>query len=405
MKSFRYIAAGAALMLSTMCSGVAADEKRYGPGVTDSEIKIGQTVPLSGPASAYSVGSKAQHAVFAKVNAEGGVNGRKIRLISLDDGYSPPKTVEQTRRLVEEEGVLLLFQSVGTGPQTAVRRYLNAKRVPQLFPVVGAESFGDHRAFPWTMIWQPHFRFEARMIGRYLRRTHPNARIGVLYQNDDFGKELLAGLKDALGDRRQAMLVAETSYELSDPTVDSQIVTLQAAQADTVLIFATPKAATQAIRKIANLGWKPLRFVTYASSSVDAVMRPAGVEFYEGVVSTIFLMDPSDPGRADDAEMKAYLEWAKRYLPDVDPKEGAIAFGYASAHTLLQILRQCGDDLSRENVMRQAGNLENFRAPMLHKGVLLNTSLSDYYPIEQLQMMRFDGRRWVPFGDLIDDPH
>lgn len=404
MTSVRFISTVAALVLSTTCSGVAADEKRHGPGVTDSEIRIGQTVPLSGPASAYSVASKAHHAVFAKVNAEGGINGRKIRLISLNDGYSPPKTVEQTRKLVEEEGVLLLFQSVGTGPQTAVRKYLNAKRVPQVFPVVGAESFGDHRAFPWTMIWQPHLRFEARVIGDYLRRTHPTARIGVLYQNDDFGKELLAGLKDNLGDRRQALIVAEASFELSDPTVDSQIVTLQAAQADTVLIFATPKAATQAIRKIGNLGWKPLRFVTYASASVDAVMRPAGVEFSEGVISTNFLKDPSDPGLADDAEMKAFLEWAKRYLPDTDPKEGAIAFGYANAHTLLQVLRQCGDDLSRENFMRQAANLKQFRAPMLHSGILLNTSPSDYYPIEQLRMMRFDGRRWAPFGDLIADP-
>lgn len=405
MNSFRLVSAGIALTLSTMCSGASANERRYGPGVTDSEIKIGQTIPLSGPASAYSVASKAQHAVFAKINAEGGINGRKIRLISLDDGYSPPKTVEQTRKLVEEEGVLLLFQSVGTGPQTAVRKYLNAKRVPQLFPVVGAESFGDHRAFPWTMIWQPHFRFEARVIGGHLRKTRPNARIGVLYQNDDFGKELLAGLKDALRDGGQSLVVAETSFEISDPSVDSQILTLHAAQADTVLIFATPKAATQAIRKIGNLGWKPARFVTYASASVDAVMRPAGAEFSEGVVSTIFLTDPSDPGRADDAEMRAYLDWAKRYLPDADPKEGAIAFGYANAHTLLQVLRQCGNDLSRENVMRQAANLRNFRAPMLHNGILLNTSPSDYYPIEQLQMMRFDGRRWAPFGDLIDDPH
>ena len=384
-----------------LAAATAFAQKNYGPGVTDTEIKLGQTMPYSGPASAFGLIGKAQTAVFAKINAEGGVNGRKIRLISLDDGYAPPKTVEMTRKLVEEEQVLLMFQSLGTAPQTAVHKYLNSKKVPQLFVASGAMKFADPTNNPWTMIWQPPFQHEAHVMAKYIRRSAPQAKVGVLYQNDDYGKDILIGIREGFGEARASMLVAEVSYEISDPSVDSQIISLQASGADTLMLGTTPKAAAQAIRKVAATGWKPTIYMTYASTSVELVLKPAGFDNAKGVISSAYIKDPSDPALKDDPEVQAYLAWAKKYLPEANPVDLYAVYGYANAHTLLHVLRQCGDDLTRDNVMRQAAGMKDVVTPMLLAGVKLNTSPADYLPLEQLQLMRFDGTRWVRFGELL----
>jgi branched-chain amino acid transport system substrate-binding protein len=381
-----------ALMLAT---GPALGEKKYGPGVTDSEIKIGQTMPYSGPASAFGTVGRAQLAYFAKVNAEGGVNGRKIKLISLDDAYSPPKTVEQTRRLVEQEEVLLLFSPLGTAPNSAIQRYVNAKKVPHLFVGSVDLKFSDPKNFPWSMGWTLPVQIDTPVFAKYILAQNPDAKIAVLYQNDDIGKDSLKALKSGLGEKATRMIVAEASYEITDPTVDSQIVALKGSGADTFANFSTPKFASLAIRKAYDIGWHPLHILAGSSRSVAAVLRPAGLEKSIGIVTSAFLKDPTDPRWKDDPAMKEWLAWMAKYYPEGDTGDYYNVAGYSQAQTLVQVLKQCGDDLTRENVMRQAQNLKNFELPMLIPGIRINTSPTDYLPIRQLRLQRFDGKQWV----------
>ena len=388
-------------LVAWIAASPALAEKKYDPGATDTEIKIGQTMPYSGPGSAYGTIGKAELAYFKMINDQGGINGRKINLISLDDGYSPPRTVEQIRKLVEENEVLFTFQNLGTAHNTAIQKYLNAKKVPQLFVATGATKWGDPQNFPWTMGWQPNYQTEAHIYAKYLLQNKPGAKIAVLYQNDDYGKDYLKGIHDGLDKQAEKMLVKEVSYEVTDPTVDSQIVTLQASGADTFFLFATPKFAAQAIRKAYDIGWRPLAFVNNVSASVAAVLEPAGLEKSKGLLTALYIKDPTDPQWDNDAAMKAWREWMKKYYPDGNLADSLNVYGYAAAQTLIQVLKQCGDDLTRENIMRQAANLKNFEIPMLLPGVRINTSASDFYPIEQIQLGRFDGKRWVLLGAVL----
>ena len=382
-------------------SHAAAAEKKYGPGVTDTEIRIGQTMPYSGPASSYGTVGKAEAAYFAKVNAEGGVNGRKIILNSVDDGYSPPRTVEQVRRLVEQEEVLLIFSVLGTPPNAAVQKYLNAKKVPQLFCASGASELGDPQRFPWTMGWRPNYRSEARVYAKYILKARPDAKIAVLYQNDDLGKDYLKGLHEGLGAKASSMIVSEVSYEVTDPTVDSQIVTLSASGANTLLNFSTPKAAAQAIRKVYDVGWKPLHLVANVGSSVATVLKPAGLEKSVGLLTAAFLKDPTDKQWQTDPSYREWLAWMKKYYPEGDTSDFYNVYGYGLAQTLVHVLKQSGDDLTRENIMRQAASVKNLALPMLLPGVKVNTSPTDYYPIKLERMKRFDGKQWNLFGGLV----
>jgi branched-chain amino acid transport system substrate-binding protein len=386
--------------LPALCPGA---DKKYGPGVTDTEIKIGQTMPYSGPASLYSTVGKAMAAYFDKINADGGVNGRKIKLISLDDGYSPPRAVEQTRKLVEQEEVLLIFGTVGTAVNTAVHKYLNTKKVPQLLISSIGMKWNDPQNFPWTMAFQPNQKSEGGAYAKYLLKNHPNAKIAILYQNDDFGGGYVQPVKEVFGALAGKMVVAEASYEVTDPSVDSQVVSLQASGADTLLIFASPKFAAMAIRKAYDLGWKPLELVTLASASVASVMQPAGVEKSIGVISSGFLKDPTDSQWKNDAATKEWLTWIKRYYPDGNATDIYNVVGYTEAQALVEILKRCGDDLTRENVMKQAASLKSLELSMLLPGIKITTNPTDYRIIKQLQLMRFDGKQWVLFGDVIGD--
>ena len=378
----------------------AAAEKNYGPGVSDTEIKLGQTMPYSGPASAYGTIGKAEAAYFAMINDQGGVNGRKITLISLDDGYSPPKTVEQTRRLVEQEGVLLDFNPLGTPPNTAIQKYLNDKRVPQLFVATGATKWGDPEHFPWTMGWQPTYQTEGHIFAKYILDHQPGARIGVLYQNDDYGKDYLKGLKDGLGDKAQKMIALETSYEVTDTTIDSQIVSLQSSGADVFYNVTTPKFAAQAIRKTYDIGWKPLHLLNSVSASVSAVLQPAGVEKSIGVLSLLYFKDPTDPQWHQDKGYLDWLAWMKKYYPDGNLDDGFNVYGYTVAQGMVQVLKQCGDQLTRENIMKQAASLD-LHLPMLLPGVTVSTGPTQFFPIREMQLARFDGKIWKLFGEVI----
>ena len=383
------------------CVVPAFAEKHYDPGASDTEIKIGQTKPYSGPASAYSSAGKVQMGYFEKINAAGGVNGRKIKLISLDDAFTPPKTVEQTRRLVEQDQVLAVFNSNGTAANSAVQKYLNVRKVPQIFVSTGASKFTDPKNFRWTIGWLPTYYNEARSYARYVLQHRPKARIAVLYQNDDFGKDYLNGLHDELGDKAKQMIVSEVSFELSDATVDSQLVSLQASGADTFFNISTAKFAAQAIRKAYDIGWKPLQFVALPGSSVGQVMVPAGVEKGVGVITVGFMKDPTDPQWRDDAALVEWRAFMKQYYPDGDLLDWYNVYAYAAAQTLVRVLKQCGDDLTRENVIKQAANLKNFDLPLLLPGIRINTSATDYRVIRQVQLQRFDGKQWARFGDLI----
>ncbi|HUM05849.1 MAG TPA: ABC transporter substrate-binding protein [Terriglobales bacterium] len=388
-------------LLTTFAAAAAHAEKHYGPGVSDTQILLGQTMPYSGPASAYGTYGKAQAAFFRMVNEHGGVNGRKIELLSLDDGYSPPRTVEQVRKLVEQEQVLAIFSSFGTPTNTAIVKYLNVKKVPQLFVTSGAAEFADPKTYPWTMGWRVNYVSEAKVYARYLLRVRPNAKIGALYQHDDVGKDYMRGLREGLGDRADKMIVAEASFEVTDPTVDSQIVTLKASGADTFFIFSSPKAAAQAIRKVWDLGWRPLQFVGNPAASVATVMKPAGLEKSVGIISGAFLKDPTDSHWQDDPGLKEWIDFMKQYYPEGDRTDFYNVYAYATAQTLVQVLKQCGDDLTRENLVRQAANLKNLELPILIPGIRINTGPHDYSPIEQMQLQRFDGKQWVLFGDII----
>jgi branched-chain amino acid transport system substrate-binding protein len=387
-----------ALAMVVSCIPALA-QKHYDPGATDTEIKIGNINPYSGPASAYGTIGRTIAAYFAKVNAEGGINGRKINFISYDDGYSPPKTVEQARKLVESDEVLLIFQSLGTAHNSAIERYMNSKGVPQLFVATGATKFGDPKNFPWTMGWQPNYQSEGRIYAKYVLEHRPNGKIGVLYQNDDYGKDLLKGIKDGL--QGKTAIVSEQPYETTDPTINSQMISLKTSGADILFNVATPKFAAQAIRKVAELDWHPLHIVNNVSNSVGSVLQPAGLENAKDLLSTHYIKDPTDPTWKDDQNFKDWQAFMEKYFPDGDRTSSFTVYGYAVAHTMVHVLERCGDDLTRANVMKQAASLKDLSNPMLLPGITINTSATDFFPIEQMRMMRFTGERWELFGPVL----
>jgi branched-chain amino acid transport system substrate-binding protein len=370
------------------------------PGLTATEIKIGNTNGYSGPNSALSVLAKLETAFFKMVNDQGGVAGRKINFISLDDGYSPPKTLEQVRRLIEEDQVALLFNTLGTPTNSAIYRYVNEKKVPHLFISSGADKWGDYQHFPWTMGFQPSFRTEAQIYAKYILKEKPNAKIAILYQNDDLGKDYVAGMKDVLGDKFDKMVVT-ASYEATDPTIDSQITSLQGADANVLVVAAISKFAAQAIRKVHDLDWKPLFFMSNTAASIGAVIKPAGPENAIGIITAGYLKDPNGPMWKNDAGMNEWRDFMAKYMPGADTTDGAYPFAYAVSKAMLQVLKQCGDDLSRENIMKQAANLHDLELPTLLPGIKLNTSPTNYHPIRQMQFEKFDGSIWVLFGDVI----
>jgi ABC-type branched-subunit amino acid transport system substrate-binding protein len=385
--------------LSLMASDAAFAQKAYSTGATDTEIKIGNIMPYSGPASAYSTIGKTFTAYFKMVNEQGGINGRKINFISYDDGYSPPKTVEQTRKLVENDEVLLLFGILGTPGNTAIHKYLNTKKIPHLFLATGASKWADPQNFPWTMSFIPNYQSEARIYAQYILKNHPNAKIGVLYQNDDFGKDYLIGLKDGLG-TRASMIVSEAPFEVTAPTIDSQIVQLKSANADVLLTIATPKFAAQSIKKVAEIGWKPVHILTNVSTSVNGVIKPAGFENAQGVMSAVYLKDPNDSKWANDPGIKEWSDFMDKYFPEGDKGDNFTVYGYAVAKTMAEVLRKSGDNLTRENVLKQATNLD-IELGQIIPGIRLKTSPTDYNLIEQLQMQQFKGNSWHLFGPLL----
>jgi branched-chain amino acid transport system substrate-binding protein len=386
-------------LILTSCN-VALAQKAYDTGASDTEIRIGNTVPYSGPASAYGVIGRTEAAYFKMINASGGIRGRKITFISYDDGYSPAKTAEQARKLVEDDAVLLVFGSVGTSSNTAIRKYMNEKQVPQLFIASGASKWNDPKNYPWTMGWQPSYQDEARVYAKYIMKHKPDAKVGVLYQNDDFGKDYLKGLKDAFGDKA-TMIVAEEAYETSEPTIDNRIIKLKAAGADTFVSVTTPKFAAQAIKKAAEIAWTPLQFVANVSASVGGVMQPAGFENSQGILSASYLKDGADPQWDKDPGMEKFLAFLRKDYPDANKLDGATSFGYAAAQTMVKVLEMCGDDLTRANIMKQAASLKDYVPDTLLPGISINTSATDFAPIKQLRLMRFKGERWELFGDII----
>jgi branched-chain amino acid transport system substrate-binding protein len=397
MRSCRPRTAVLAAAALAFASHAAVAQKKYDTGANDTEIKIGNIMPYSGPASAYGVIGKTEEAYFNKINAEGGINGRKIKFISYDDAYSPPKAVEQARKLVESDEVLVIFNPLGTPSNTAIEKYLNTKRVPQLFVATGASRWNDPKNFPWTMGWQPSYQSEAHIYAKYLLKEKPDAKIGVLYQNDDFGKDYLKGLKDVLG-AKSTMIVAEESYETSEPSIDNHIVRLKAAGINVFISVTTPKFAAQAIKKLAEIDWHPLHILSNVSASVGGVMKPAGFENSQGILSATYVKDGADPQWDNDPGMKKFYAFLEKYYPGGDKLDASVVYGYGVAQTLVQVLKQCGDDLTRANVMKQAASLKNFEPDTLLPGIKINTSPTDYAPIKQQQMMRFKGEKW----ELID---
>jgi branched-chain amino acid transport system substrate-binding protein len=396
------LAAASALAIALSVLPASA-QKKYDIGATDTEIKVGQTLPFSGPVSAYATIGKAQAAYMKMVNDRGGVNGRKINLIQYDDAYSPPKTVEQIRKLVESDEMLLTFQLIGTPPNAAVQKYLNARKIPQLFVATGASRFSDPKNYPWTIGFNPSYFVEGRIYGRYILKNHPDARIGVLYQNDDVGKEYLNGLKSGLGGKASQMIVSEASYETSDPTIDSQILKLRAAGATLLLSASTPKQAAQAIKKNFEIGWNPVHILDINATSVGAVLKPAGLEASKGIISTNYGKDPLDPQWKDDPGMKRYFAFMAAYYPEGDKNSNFNSYGYSTAQLLVHVLNQCGDDLTRANVMKQATNLNDVSLDLLLPGITISTTPDDYRVNKQMQMMRFNGERWELFGPIITD--
>jgi ABC-type branched-subunit amino acid transport system substrate-binding protein len=395
------IASAAAFALLAASSSGALAQKKYDTGATDTEIKIGNIMPYSGPASAYGALGKTEAAYFKKINAAGGINGRKINFISYDDAYSPPKAVEQARKLVESDEVLFVFNSLGTPSNSAIQKYMNSKKVPQLFVATGATKWNDPRNFPWTMGWQPSYQSETQIYAKYLLKNKPDARIAVLYQNDDYGKDYLKGLKDGLGAKAATMIVAEESFETTEPTIDSHIVKLKSSGADVFMNIATPKFAAQAIKKVAEIEWKPLHFLNNVSSSVGAVLKPAGYDNAQGVISADYRKDTTDKQWDNDPGMKEYLAFMTNDFPEGDKLDNGTVTAYGVTQTLVQVLKQCGDDLTRENIMKQAASLKDFRTEILLPGIKINTGPDDFAPISQLQLMRFKGERWEMFGDII----
>jgi ABC-type branched-subunit amino acid transport system substrate-binding protein len=395
------VAVLAAAALAAVLTSPALAQKKYDPGASDREIKVGNTNPYSGPASAYGAIGKAIAAYFRMVNDRGGINGRRVNFISYDDGYSPPKTVEMARKLVEQDEVLLLFQSLGTPSNTQIQKYMNAKKVPQLFVATGATKWNDPKNYPWTMGWQPNYQTEARIYAKHILQTKPNAKIAVLYQNDDYGKDYLKGFEDGLGAQAQKMIVAKASYEVSEPTVDSQILQLKASGADTFFNITTPKFAAQAIRAAYDTGWKPTHYLNNVSNSVGSVLKPAGLEKATGIITSGYVKDPTDKRWANDPGMKTWREFMAKYNPDGDTSDPFNVYGYTVAATLEQVLKQCGDTLTRENVMKQAASLKRFRVETLLPGIAISTGPGDYAPIEAMQLERFNGQQFELFGEVI----
>ena len=397
-----HLVTGTAVAVALLASPASA-QKKYDTGATDTEIKIGQTVPFSGPASAYAGIGKTQAAYLKMINEQGGINGRKLNLIQYDDAYSPPKAVEQVRKLVEGDEVLFTFQIIGTPSNAAVQKYLNTKKVPQLLASTGASRFSDPQNAPWTIAYNPNYQSEARIYAKYILKNHPDAKIGILFQNDDLGRDYVTGLKAGLGDKAATMIVGETSYELSDPTIDSQIVKLKSLGADLLYDASTPKFAAQAIKKVADLGWKPIHILDINASPVSATLKPAGLEISKDIISTNYGKDPGDPQWKDDAGLKAYFAFMDKYYPEGDKLNTVNIYGYSTAELLVHILRQCGDDLTRENIMRQATSLKNYTGSLALPGMSAHTSPTDYRINKQMQMMKFDGERWQLFGPIIED--
>jgi ABC-type branched-subunit amino acid transport system substrate-binding protein len=394
-------AASLALALIAASASTASAQKKYDTGATDTEIKVGNIMPYSGPASAYGIIGRTEAAYFKKINDEGGINGRKINYISYDDAYSPPKTVEQARKLVESDEVLFIFNSLGTPPNSAIHKYMNSKKVPQLLVATGATKWNDPQNFPWTMGWQPNYQSETQIYAKWLLKNKPDAKIAVLFQNDDYGKDYLKGLKDGLGAKAASMIVMEESYETSEPTIDNHIVKLKSTGADVFMNITTPKFAAQAIKKVAEIGWKPLHFLNNVSASVGSVLKPAGFENSQDIISADYLKDISDSTWNSDPGMKDFVAFMNKYFPDGDKLDHGTIVGYGVAQTLVQILKQCGDDLTRANVMKQAASLKDFRTEVLLPGVQINTSPTDFAPISQLQLEKFKGDKWELFGDVI----
>ena len=384
-----------------VAGGLALAAGQYGPGASDTEIKIGNTMPYSGPASPYGTIGKSEAAYFAMINEQGGIHGRKINFISRDDSYSPPKTVELVRKLVEQDGVLALFQTFGTAPNSAIREYLNDNKVPQLFVRTGASKWNDPKHYPWTMGWQPSYQIEGRIYARYILRNIPAAKIAVLYQNDDFGKDYLIGLRDGLGDKADGMIVASQSYETTDATIHSQIMSLQTSGANVLLTVALPKFAAQTIRKIYEIGWKPTHILSSVSNSVGLVIRPAGPEKSVGIVSATYGKDPTDPQWQDTLEYNEWLAWMKKYNTSGNVADADTVYGYSAAQTMVAVLKACGDNLTRENLMKQAASIRDLQLPMLLPGIIISTSANDFTPIKQMQLQKFDGTTWQLFGDVI----
>ena len=396
LKLFPFLVAS---VISAMASGNALAQKKYDVGADDKEIKLGHINPYSGPTSAYSAIGKSIGAYFDKINAEGGINGRKIKYISLDDGYNPAKTVEQARKLVEQEEVLLIFQALGTPSNSAIHKYMNDKKVPQLFNATGATKWGDPKNFPWTMGYQPSYQSESKVFAAHIMETKPDAKIAILYQNDDYGKDYLKGFEDGLGEKGKTMIVSKLTYEVTDPTVDSQMVSLKASGADTFFNITTPKFAAQAIKKAAELGWKPTHYLNSVSSSVGSVLTPAGLEASVGIYTASYIKDPTDPQFQKGKEWDDWVAYMKKYHPTGAMNDNFNVYGYTVAQLMVQVLKQAGDDLTRANVMKQAANLD-LTLPMLLPGVNIKTTPDDFFPIEREQLGRFDGKTWVLFGKV-----
>jgi branched-chain amino acid transport system substrate-binding protein len=399
--NLRLGAFAASLALLAATSSGAFAQKKYDTGASDTEIKIGNIMPYSGPASAYGVIGKTEEAYFKKINAEGGINGRKINFISYDDAYSPPKTVEQVRKLVESDEVLLVFNPLGTPPNSAIQKYLNSKKVPQLLVATGATKWNDPKEYPWTMGWQPNYQSESAIYAKYILKNKPDAKIAILYQNDDYGKDYVKGFKDGLGAKAASMIIIEESYEVSQPTIDSSIVKLKSLNADVFFNVTTPKFAAQAIKKMNEIGWKPMHFLNNVSSSIGSVMKPAGFENSQDIISSNYLKDPTDAQWKADAGMKAWNEFLDKYYPEANRADGSVMYGYTVAQGLVHVLKACGDDLTRANVMKQAASIKDLQLGGLLPGVKVNTSATDFAPISQLQLMKFKGETWELFGEIL----
>jgi branched-chain amino acid transport system substrate-binding protein len=392
----------AALAVLVASSSGALAQKKYDTGATDTEIKIGNIMPYSGPASAYGVIGKTEEAYFKKINAEGGINGRKINFVTYDDGYSPPKTVEQARKLVESDEVLIVFNPLGTPPNSAIQKYMNSKKVPQLFVATGATKWNDPKEFPWTMGWQPNYQSESIIYAKYILKELPNAKIAILFQNDDYGKDYVKGLKDGLGAKAASMIVIEESYETTEPTIDSHIVKLKSTGADVFFNVTTPKFAAQAIKKNAEIGWKPLHFLNNVSASIGSVIKPAGPENAQGIISSNYLKDPTDAQWKNDAGMKAWNEFLDKYYPEANRADASVMYAYTVAQGLVHVLKACGDNLTRENVMKQAASIKDLELGGLLPGVKVNTSATDFAPLSQLRLMKFKGETWELFGEILN---